>query len=80
MDKLKFAIEYEHLKDEYDSKWHFKRIVELANKYELELSDEDFERFYKLERNGKDVSWLMHCMTISETGTLIDALVSMITW
>ncbi|GAB6989454.1 hypothetical protein [Paenibacillus pini] len=60
---MKYEIEYEHLIDELvtneETQWHFKRVKESANKYSLELSDEDFKGFLKLHTSDKDIDWLM---------------------
>jgi hypothetical protein len=80
---MKYAIEYEHLKDELvtsdKTKWHFNEVKDSANKYNLELSDEDFKRFLKLEVSNKDINWLMHKMSAYKM-SLTDVLISYITY
>ncbi len=80
---MKYVIIYEHLQDELitnkDMEWHFKKVRENANKYELELSDEDFKRFFRLCIRDKDIGWLMHKMSAYDLG-LVDALVSYVAY
>lgn len=80
---MEYAIEYEHLIDELvtDTKtqWRFNNVKESANKYKLELSDEDFKRFLKLQNANKDISWLMHQMDAYKK-SLTDALINYITY
>lgn len=80
---MKYAIEYEHLKDDLVNndltEWHFKKVKDTANKLRLELSDEDFLRFFKLHKADKDISWLMHKMSAYKL-SLTDALISYITY
>jgi len=80
---MKYAIEYEHLQDELitdkASKWHFNQVKETANRYKLELSDEDFKRLFKLQRADKDIGWIMDQMSILGM-SLVDALVSYIVY
>lgn len=80
---MKYAIEYEHLKEELvtnqKTEWHFNQVKNSANKFRLELSDEDFKRFLKLEISDKDIKWLMHQMSAYKL-SLTDALISMITY
>lgn len=79
---MKYDISYEHLEDEFVDKeneqWHFKKVRENANKYKLELTDDDFRRFFKLSLKETDIGWLMHKMSAYNL-SLIDALVLYIT-
>ena len=78
-----YAIEYEHLKDELitdgKTEWLFNRVKNNANKYKMELTDEDFKRFYKLEKADKDTSWLMGKMSNYDL-SITDALILYITY
>lgn len=80
---MKYEIPYEHLEDELvtneNTHWHFKKVRENANNYKLELSDDDFNRFFKLSMRDKDINWLMHKMSAYNL-SLVDALVSYITY
>lgn len=79
---MKYDITYEHLEDELanaKSQWHFENVRKNANEYKLELSDDDFKRFFKLSIMDKDIKWLMHCMSAYKT-SLIDALISYMTY
>lgn len=77
-----YAIEYEHLIDELvkneDTQWHFNKVKNNANKYRLELADEEFEGFLRLSLKDKDISWLMNQMRYKSTFS--EALVSYITY
>lgn len=79
---MEYAIKYEHLEDELvtnkEALFHFNRVKDNANKYRLELSDEDFKRFLKLHKSDKDVSWLMHLMSVYKI-SFTDALIAYIT-
>ena len=88
---MKYDIRYEHLFDDYcknpegeypwynDKKvYHFKTVVNNANKYKLELSDEDFKLFFELSYRC-DISWIMHQMTAYKL-SFKEALVSYITY
>lgn len=78
---MKYVIEYEHLKDELvtnrETEYHFKVVKDNANKYKLELSDDDFKRFFKLKKRGEDIRWLMHKMSAYDLN-LTDALIAYI--
>jgi hypothetical protein len=78
---MKYAIQYEHLKDELakNSKlgWHFNKVKDSANEFSLELSDEDFKRFFQLHAADIDITWLMHKMS-SYKLSLTDALIGYI--
>ena len=80
---MKYVIEYEHLKDELvtfdNAQWHFNKVKESANKYSLELTDEEFKGFFRLHSSGKDVDWLMHKMSAYKI-SFVDALISYITY
>ncbi|GAA0347732.1 hypothetical protein GCM10008931_43780 [Oceanobacillus oncorhynchi subsp. oncorhynchi] len=80
---MKYAIEYEHLKDELvtsdKAKWHFDKVKNSANEYSLELSDEEFKRFLKLQKSEKDIGWLMHKMSVYKL-SFTDALISYISF
>jgi len=76
---LKYDIPYEHIKDELitsvDAEWHFNNVKNKANKNKLELSDDDFMRFFKLDVKGQDIDWIMHNMSAYKKD-LIDALIN----
>lgn len=80
---MTYAIEYEHLKDELvknsNTEWIFNKVKNSANKYKLELSDEDFNNLFKLQKADKDIEWVMHQMSVYKQ-TLTDALISYITY
>jgi hypothetical protein len=80
---VKYVIEYEHLQDELvtneKSRWYFNKVKDEANKYKLELSDEDFKRFLKLKVSDKDTGWVMHKMSAYEM-SLTDALITYINY
>ncbi|GIN22588.1 hypothetical protein [Siminovitchia fordii] len=80
---MKYAIEYEHLKDELvmneETRWQFNQVKDSANKYRLELTDEDFKRFLKLQASDEDVKWLMHKMSAYKL-SFTDALITYITY
>lgn len=80
---MKYDIPYEHLEDELvtneNTFWHFKNVRENANNYKLELSDDDFKRFFKLSTRDTDIGWLMHQMSVYKL-SLVDALISYITY
>jgi hypothetical protein len=80
---MKYDIPYKHLGDDLvtnkDTHRHFKKVRENANNYKLELSDDDFKRFFKLSMRDKDINWLMHKMSTYNL-SLVDALVSYITY
>jgi len=76
---IKYDVQYEHLQDELGNGYNFKKVVELANKNKLELTDEDFKRFLKLAENDKDVKWIMNIMSTYDI-SFIDTLISYITW
>ncbi|AMQ66546.1 hypothetical protein BH753_gp064 [Bacillus phage Shbh1] len=80
---MEYVIEYEHLKDEFvtndKTKQLFHKVKDSANKHRLELSDEDFKRFFKLKESDKDLDWLMHRMSVYKL-SLTDALISYITY
>jgi len=75
---MKYAIEYEHLKDELvmtnEIEWHFNKVKDSANENSLELSDEEFNGFLKLQLRDKDVGWLMHKMSLYKLA-FADALI-----
>lgn len=76
---MEYDIKYEHLEDELvtnpSTSFNFKNVRNSANKHRLELSDDDFKRFFKLSMRGKDIDWLMLCMSQYNT-SLTDALIS----
>lgn len=76
---MKYVIEYEHLKDELvkndKTDFLFNHVKDNANKFKLELSEEDFKRFFKLKSSDVDVKWMMHKMHAYEL-SLTDALIS----
>jgi len=75
---MKYAIEYEHLKDELvtrdEIEWHFNKIKDSANENSLELSDEEFNGFLKLQLRDKDIEWMMHKMSVHKL-SFTDALI-----
>ncbi|WP_255233856.1 hypothetical protein [Bacillus altitudinis] len=87
---MKYAIPYDHLEEELVTEntmytleltkllFHFKKVKESANKYRLELSDEDFKRFFRLHVSGVDIDWIMHIM-IKYENSFTDTLVQYIT-
>lgn len=83
---MEYKIKYEHIHSEYvdenepRTKFLFNEVVKSANKYKLELSDEDFYRFIKLENKSKDINWIMHQMSLGKGRSLTDALVTYITY
>lgn len=83
MSVVEYVIEYEHLKDELvtneKARWNFNQAKDSANKYRLELSDEDFKRFLKLQNANKDVGWIMHKMSVYKL-SFTDALITYITY
>ena len=78
---MKYAIEYEHLKDElvtsFEWKRPFNKVKDAANENHLELSDEEFKGFFKLQLRDKDVEWMMHRMSVHEL-SFADALITYI--
>ncbi|MBP1917206.1 hypothetical protein J2Z23_004191 [Lederbergia galactosidilyticus] len=80
---MKYVIQYEHLEDELvineKTKWHFDMVKECANEHRLELSDEEFKGFFKIHISGKDISWLMHKMSVYKL-SFADSLISYITY
>lgn len=80
---MEYAIEYEHLKDELagsdKSGWNFNKVKDSTNKYRLELSDEDFKRFFKLQVSDKDIGWIMHKMSVHNL-SIADALITYISY
>ena len=78
---MKYAIEYEHLKDELVTsfEWErpFNKVKEAANENHLELSDEEFKGFFKLQLRDKDVEWMMHRMSVHEL-SFTEALITYI--
>ena len=75
---MKYAIEYEHLKEELVTsfEWErpFNKVKDIANKHSLELSDEEFKGFFKLQLRDKDVEWMMRKMSMHEL-SFADALI-----
>jgi len=75
---MKYAIEYEHLKDELVTsfEWErpFNKVKEAANENHLELSDEEFKGFFKLQLRDRDVDWMMHKMSVHKL-SFADALI-----
>ncbi|MHC2451267.1 hypothetical protein ACUXP3_001868 [Bacillus altitudinis] len=80
---MKYEIPYDHLKDELATsaklRWHFEKVRDCANKHRLELSDEDFERFYKLHVSSRDIDWIMRLMS-NRDRSFLDALVAYVTY
>lgn len=83
MNLMEYAIQYEHLKEELvtDNKteWHFNKVKQSANKYRLELTDEEFKGFLKLHKSNKDINWFMHLMSTYKT-SFTEALINYITY
>lgn len=83
---MEYKIKYQHIFDEYvdanepRTKFLFNEVVESANKYKLELADKDFYRLIELKRKDKDINWIMHQMSLGKGRSLVDALVTYITW
>lgn len=89
-DNMKYAIPYDHLKEDLVTEgteyilelsrllFHFNKVKESANKYRLELSDEDFKRFFRLHVSGVDINWIMYIMSTYEK-SFTDTLVQYIT-
>ncbi|WHF25266.1 hypothetical protein QJS65_10435 [Bacillus altitudinis] len=87
---MKYDIPYDHLEEELVTEntmytlelskllFHFRKVKESANKYRLELSDEDFESFFRLHVSGVDIDWIMHIMSTYEN-SITDTLVQYIT-
>lgn len=77
------VIDYTRLKSELatdDKKdWCFGQVKKSGEKYGLNLSEEDFKRFFKLKVDGQDVDWMMHHMS-AYNKSLIDTLVMYITY
>ena len=80
---MEYAIDYEHLEDELVTRnsvrWHFNKVKETANEHSLELSDEEFRGFFKLQLSDKDVDWIMHKMSAYKL-PFMDALITYITY
>lgn len=74
---MKYDIKYDWLIDDLPDDSYFKSLVKKANKYELELIDEDFEMLYEIEKSGKDVDWILSQMSMYEK-TLKEAMLSYI--
>jgi predicted nucleic acid-binding protein len=62
-----------------ETDWHHERVQKAAEKHLLELSEEDFERFYKLSQTDNDVEWIMGKMSMFGM-SFTDALVSYVTY
>lgn len=79
---MEYAIEYENLVDELvtngQTQWHFNKVKDTANKYRLELTEDEFKGFFKLHTSDKDVNWIMHKMSAYGL-SFTDALISYIT-
>lgn len=80
---MRYVIEYEHLKDELvindRTQWHFNKVKQSANKYRLELTDDEFKGFLRISLSDKDMDWLMHKMSAYKL-TFVEALVTYITY
>lgn len=83
VEKVKHQeIDYTRLKSELatneDKDWCFSQVQKSAEKYGLNLNEEDFKRFFKLKVDDKDVDWMMHQMN-AYNKTFVDTLVAYIT-
>ena len=80
---MEYAIQYEHLVEELvkdeRTRWHFKQVREGANAYSLELTDEEFKGFFKLELEDNDVNWMMHKMSVYKV-SFVDTLIAYINY
>ena len=80
---MKYAIGYGALRDElvtsFESEWHFNKVKDSANEYHLELLDEEFKGFLKLQLNDRDIEWMMHKMSVHKL-SFEDALITYITY
>ncbi|WP_432702453.1 hypothetical protein [Lysinibacillus sphaericus] len=72
--RLKLELATDDKKD-----WCFDQVKKSAENYGLNLSEEDFKRFFKLKVYDKDVDWMMHKMSACNK-TFIDTLVTYITY
>lgn len=65
--EIKYEIKYENLADELitdkDSERTFNYVRNAANKYRLELTEEEFTGFFELWKYEKDIRWMMHKMS-----------------
>lgn len=82
LQAIRYEIDYEHLKDELvtskKTERRFNHVKNIANKYRLELTDEEFKGFYKLWVYEKDIRWMMHKMSVYNV-SFIDVLITYIT-
>jgi len=80
---MEYAIDYEHLEDElvasFEWERHFNKVKDSANENSLELSDEEFKGFLKLQSRDKDIKWMMHKMSAYKL-SFMDALIAYITY
>ena len=80
---MKYVIDYEHIKEDLvmtnEIERPFNKVKEAANENHLDLSDEEFKGFFKLQLRGKDVDWIMHKMSAHKL-TFMDALITYITY
>lgn len=79
---MKYVIEYEQLKDELvtndKTRVLFNRVRNYANKYRIELSDEEFKTFFALGKNDHtDIRWMISKMGMYDV-PFVDVLVSYI--
>ncbi|MDC6267738.1 hypothetical protein [Lysinibacillus fusiformis] len=81
--KFHKEIDYARLKSELatdeNKDWCFDQVKKSAEKYGLNVSEEDFKRFFKLQVGHKDIDWMMRHMAAYKK-TLIDTLVTYITY
>lgn len=81
--EIRYEIQYEGLYEELvndsRSSWVFDRVKDYANKYRVELSDEEFSALFRLQNSDRDVDWIVHKMGVYKT-SFIDALISYITY
>ncbi|MCA6607465.1 hypothetical protein [Bacillus safensis] len=80
---MKYDIPYDHIEEEYviggKSQWEFGKVRDCANKYRLELSDDDFYNFLTLYRKDIDIGWIMYRMS-NFNESFLDSLVSYLTY
>jgi hypothetical protein len=60
---MTYDIKYDWLSDDLPNDYYFKSLVKKANKYKLELCDDDFKMLYEVEKSEKDVDWILNQMS-----------------
>lgn len=79
--EIKYSIDYEHLRDGIANPFterEFVRVRDYANENQLDLSDDDFKRLFKLAKNNEDVRWIIQKMKAFNM-SLVDVLVLYLT-